>query len=449
MTHLSPLFPLLWLSLIYVSFAMALVLLLRQPARRAFGAGPAFTLWLLPVLLASLPWLPATPAIWSRLPAVTVWSAATAVIVSTTPRVFALHWPLLLWLSGSGLCLLRLGLHYQRLLRQSQRLPDSMRHALAAQLGAGELQRLLLHADGPAVLWAPRSRVLLPADFLIRFDAREQHLVLQHEFTHLRRGDALWSVLAELATALLWFHPLAWLALPRLRLDQELACDERVLRYSAQDESTYARTLLHSTAGMQAMPMFIPWLTQPQLKERLHMIQRHRPGTLRRRSGFIALAVLMASTAWISQAGASHAEQTPATYQGTGPVAQPYPVYPPAAIQNKQQGTVVLLVLVGVDGKPLAAKAEAATKAAPDLIKAAIDTVMTNWRFTPATKNGKPIEAYARVPITFNLSPTPPPAPPPPPVPPPGAAMMIAPPLAVPPPPPPPPPPPSPNSPNF
>ena len=444
MTHLSPLFPLLWLSLIYISFGLALVLLLRQPARRAFGAGPAFTLWLLPALLASLPWLPAAPGSWSRLPAVTVWSDAATVIVSTTPPVFIPHWPLLLWLGGSCLCLLRLGLHYQRLLRQSQRLPDAMQHALAAQLDERELQRLRLHADGPAVLWAPRSRVLLPADFLTRFDAREQQLVLQHEFTHLRRGDALWSVLAELATAVLWFHPLAWLALPRLRLDQELACDERVLRHSPQDESTYAHTLLHST-GMQPMPMFIPWLTQPQLKERLQMIQRHRPGTLRRRSGFIALAVLMTSTACISQAAASHAQQTPAGYQAINMVERSSPVYPPDAINNKEQGTVVLLVLVGTDGKPLKAKVEPATKAAPDLIKAAIDTVMTSWHFDPAMKDGKPTQAYARVPITFSLDPTPPaePLPPPPvgamPTPPPAAAAA----------PPPPPPPPSPNSTKF
>ncbi|MEO8778899.1 MAG: M56 family metallopeptidase [Rhodanobacter sp.] len=416
MTLPAPLFRLLWHSLLYISFGMAMVLLLRQPARRAFGAGPAFTLWLLPALLASLPWLPATPAIWSPLRAVSVWSDATMFVVSATPRVFALHWPLRLWLGGSCLCLLRLALHYQRLLRQSQRLPDSMRQALAEQLGAGELQRLRLHADGPAVLWAPRSRVLLPADFLTRFDAREQQLVLQHEFTHLRRGDALWSVLAELAAALLWFHPLAWLALPRLRLDQELACDERVLRHSPQDEASYAHTLLHSI-GMQAMPMFIPWLTQPQLKERLHMIQRPRPGTLRRRSGFIALALAMASTACITQAASSYGQQAPATDQGMNTVTQRSPIYPADAIKRKQQGTVVLLVLISPDGKPLKAKVEPATKAAPDLIQAATDSVMT-WRFDPATRNGKPTEAYARVPITFSLDPTPPVAAPPPPPPP-------------------------------
>jgi hypothetical protein len=43
-----------------------------------------------------------------------------------------------------------------------------------------------------------------------------------------------------------------------------------------------------------------------------------------------------------------------------------------------------------------------ATQAAPDLIKAAGDAAMT-WRFNPRLKNGKPVEGYARIPITFSL----------------------------------------------
>ncbi len=83
-------------------------------------------------------------------------------------------------------------------------------------------------------------------DFLERFHADERRLVLRHECTHPCRDDALWSLLAGLAIALLWPHPLAWLALPRPRLDQELACDERVLRQLPQDETKYAHALLHS-----------------------------------------------------------------------------------------------------------------------------------------------------------------------------------------------------------
>ena len=41
--------------LVYVTFALALVLILRRPTRQLFGATPAFTLWLLPPLLPGLP----------------------------------------------------------------------------------------------------------------------------------------------------------------------------------------------------------------------------------------------------------------------------------------------------------------------------------------------------------------------------------------------------------
>ena len=164
--------------------------------------------------------------------------------------------------------------------------------------------RVRLHPDGPAALWAPRSLLLLPPDFLGRFDPAEQRLILRHEMTHLRRFDPLWSLLAELGCALLWFHPLAWLALPRLRLDQELACDERVLREAPQNETRYARTLMQS-AGIAMTPVLIPWLAEPQLKERLQMINRHCPGALRRRIGVMALGLLMAGSAMAAQSAMS------------------------------------------------------------------------------------------------------------------------------------------------
>ena len=278
-----------------------------------------------------------------------------------------------------------------------------MQHILSSALNAPDRRRLRLHPAGPAVLWAPHSLVLLPADFLERFDADERRLVLRHEFTHLRRGDALWSLLAELAMALLWFHPLAWLALPRLRLDQELACDECVLRQSPRDETKYAHTLLHST-GMDATPVLIPWLAQPQLKERLSMIQRQRPGALRRRIGFIGLTALMVGGAFVAQAATQQIRET-ATQNLSYNTRVP-PRYPEDAIKNKQQGTVILKVLVGADGIPLKVDVDPATQAAPSLIKAAID-VAAQWHFNPVIKNGKPVVSYAKVPINFSLNPLP------------------------------------------
>jgi beta-lactamase regulating signal transducer with metallopeptidase domain len=247
------------------------------------------------------------------------------------------HW---LWLGGALCCLARLVWRYAQLRRQCQPLPAAIRQAVQRAQPGIDPRRLRLHADGPAVLWAPRSLLLVPADFLSRFGAGERSLVLQHEAMHLRRRDPWWHLLGELAVAALWFHPLAWLALPRLHLDQELACDEAVLRQSPQDAAGYARALLNSTDAGPA-PVLIPWLAEPQLKERLIMIQRHRVDATRRRVGFIGLGVLLAGSVWIAQA----TNTAPPVERATADLdynAHISPKYPADAVKNQQQGTVVL-----------------------------------------------------------------------------------------------------------
>jgi TonB family protein len=391
-------------SLLYVTLGLLLVLVLRKPSRRLFGASAAFSLWLLPPVFFLLPQLPLAAPPWISAPVLRVFpSGATGLLNVVTSSPDSAAWLWRLWLAGSIVGLLRLQIHYILLARQARTLPAAMQQALLDTPMAIDMRRLRLHPAGPAVLWAPRSIVLLPPDFLDRFGASQRQLVLRHEQMHLRRGDALWSLLAELCFALLWFHPLAWLALPRLRLDQELACDECVLRHAPDDEAGYAHTLLHST-GMDVMPVLIPWLAQPQLKERLRMIQSHRPGAVRRRSGFVVLAALMASSACVVQA-ATHQRESKRVEAATRDMRfnnAINPVYPASARKNHEQGTVVLDILVGVDGKPISFTVNKATKASPDLVKAASDAAM-QWRFIPQIKNGKPIQSYARIPVNFAL----------------------------------------------
>jgi len=390
-------------SLLFATAALAMVLLVRRPVRQAFGAGPAFGLWLLPVLAIALPWLPGLPAHWVVLPAIQVLPAAVATGSVGSNSVPASPWLHGLWLAGTAVMLLRLATQYLRLCRQCRPLPTMLAASLQHELDGLDPRRLRLHPAGPAVLWAPRNRLLLPADFLDRFDAAERRLVLRHELTHLRRGDALWSLLAELATALLWFHPLAWAALPRFRLDQELACDERVLRDAPRDEAGYAHTLLHSV-GLAPAPALIPWLAEPQLKERLTMIQRHRPGALRRRFGYAALAVLMIGSMFVAQAATpDQAAGQELTYN-----SHLQPRYPAAAIKAGEQGTVLLKVQVLADGSvgTISYEPEHSTTTSADLIAAATDAAR-QWHFNPETKGGKPVMGYARVPVTFNISPLP------------------------------------------
>ena len=398
-------------TLLYATLGLALVLTLRRLAQRLFGAELAFALWLLFPLLVLLPRLPALPPEWAIAPRLLVLPATSASIVQAGATVSTMHWPLLLWITGTMLCLVRLAIHYCQLRRRSRHLPYTMHRILQTSPGAPDPRRVRLHPAGPAVLWAPRSLLLIPADFLERFDADEQRLVLQHELTHLRRGDALWSLLAELTFALLWFHPLAWLARPRFRLDQELACDECVLRQSPQDEVKYARTLLHST-GISTTPVLIPWLDPLQMKERLQMIQYHRPGALHRRLGFITLAALIAGSAFGIQAIAQQAPPPPPTLAPHAPSQNPglsdevriRPSYPESAIRQHEQGIVVLLILVRADGSVGDVRYDSvhSTTDSADLIAAATEAAQ-HWRLKPEVKNGKPVDGYARVPITFSL----------------------------------------------
>lgn len=387
--------------LLDVTLGLVLALALRRPTRRLLGAGPAFTLWLWPLLLALVPWLPmrAMPA-YVLPPVLAQARESAAAVLAATPRTHD-AW-LLLWSAGAALALLRLGIAYVRLRRAARPAPPSLRARVAAAAPGLDPRRLRVHPQGPAVLWAPRSLVLLPADFARDGDRARMRMVLAHECTHLRRLDPLWSLLAEIAAALLWFHPLAWLALPRFRLDQELACDERTLRADDADASAYAHTMLSST-GMDIAPVLIPWLAEPQLKERLTMIRRHRTRTSVRIAGTLGLALVGTGLALSAQAMPTTRAPAGATQDLTFN-ASAQPSYPAASIRNQEQGTVVLNVLVNPDGsvKQVDYDPKASTTTSGNLIAAASEAAM-RWRFHPALRNGQPIESHARVPVEFSL----------------------------------------------
>ncbi len=281
-----------WLlaNMAWASVLMLVVLLVRRPFARFFGAGPAYALWLLPALRLVLPPLP----VWhvdvpNLLPAQTVilWAEDAAAPVS--PDGGAGQWILVLlaiWALGAAALLAWQWLSYRHFLT---RLSASAR-------GIGMHRGMaLVESDavtGPLALGLLDRRIVVPADFATRYTPAERALALEHETVHHRRGDIWWNHLALAILALNWFNPVAWLAFRAFRADQELACDAAVTASAdAGTRRDYARALVKS-ASRPGLIAACPLNHADQLKRRLRMMNDHRRSRTRLIGGAAALALL-------------------------------------------------------------------------------------------------------------------------------------------------------------
>lgn len=113
--------------------------------------------------------------------------------------------------------------------------------------------------QGPMIrvpmVFGARSPVVLLPESSRDWTGERRLAVLLHELGHVRRRDCLVQDIATLAVAILWFHPLAWLARTRLRMEREFACDDTVMLMGFKP-SDYAEHLL-DLAG-KAHPAILP-----------------------------------------------------------------------------------------------------------------------------------------------------------------------------------------------
>ncbi|MFN0053609.1 MAG: M56 family metallopeptidase, partial [Planctomycetales bacterium] len=155
------------------------------------------------------------------------------------------------WFAGMALCLVGLGIglwQVRQLTQHSQPVRDNAWLTLITDLRARLRFRrpIELRESSQSIVpltWGLiRPRVMLPA--AARGWAEPmRRVVLLHELAHVQRADVAYQLLARLACAVYWFHPLAWLALKRLRQDREQACDDAVI-HTGEQPSTYAEQLL-------------------------------------------------------------------------------------------------------------------------------------------------------------------------------------------------------------
>ena len=200
--------------------------------------------------LASEATAPATPA-----PIVTATSAETKrVFVAPTSWFSGLTATTVvssIWLFVAALLLLRLAIANARVSgwkRASSVVEDGRWNALMRRLTrdyAIERPVVLLQSEDTdvPVTWGVVYPVVLIPAAADDWDEEQRVAVLTHELAHVKRFDALSQMLGQVVLALLWFHPLAWMAVRRMRQEREHACDDFVLAAGAR-ASRYADDLL-------------------------------------------------------------------------------------------------------------------------------------------------------------------------------------------------------------
>lgn len=101
----------------------------------------------------------------------------------------------------------------------------------------------LIHS--PALLGFLRPRLLLPKGFIRRFDKEELKCIFYHELGHMRRWDIVVNWCLGLMQIYVWYNPLIWFAISKVKEDCEVACDEVALKHGSDvNYKKYGKTLI-------------------------------------------------------------------------------------------------------------------------------------------------------------------------------------------------------------
>jgi beta-lactamase regulating signal transducer with metallopeptidase domain len=130
----------------------------------------------------------------------------------------------------------------------------------------------------PGVFGILNPVLLLPEGMNHHLSPAQMEAVLAHELCHVRRRDNMTMAMHMIVEALLWFHPLVWWIRLRLVEEQELACDEEVLRHGTE-AAVYAETLLRVCEFYVELPSTcVSGITGQNLRKRVERIVRNQIG---------------------------------------------------------------------------------------------------------------------------------------------------------------------------
>jgi len=276
---------------------------------------------------------------------------------------------LIVWLAGLAVLALRLvfGLAGAvRLTGEATSVEDpGWRVLLERFLALVPFRRTVSLKSHPEVLvpltWGWRKPIVLLPDGARAWSEDERSSALYHELSHIKRADFAVMLLVRTSLALFWWNPLCWIVYRELLKEQEIACDELVLRAGIRP-SIYAATLLafRRSAGFRWNPSaaLLGMLGRSSFKERLAAILKQKLTLMEvkmKTKIMLALALVLA-VALIGTARPAVGHETnaaaaktvlvestapaPLTWAQAGPAAQEIPAEQAAAQEKEKEKAI-------------------------------------------------------------------------------------------------------------
>ena len=260
-------------------------------------------------------------------------------------------WVIAIWLLGVFFFVSKVGVSRFRLrliVSRAERVDDRTAREMAEQI-EGEFSvvrpvRLLESSEieVPITTGILYPKIVLPHESK-EWPAQRLRVVLLHEFGHIKRFDTLTQLLAQVAVAVYWFHPLVWWTAKQMQSERERACDDFVLSAGAK-ASDYASDLLEFGSRAQqrlAYEAALAMARRSQLEGRLLAILDDKIS--RRSVSYSAVCVvLVAACAIMLPITALHAIAAPAPTQAASvptPAETQKPASTPAPIAGQTAGT--------------------------------------------------------------------------------------------------------------
>lgn len=296
-------------------------------------------------LLQAAPAQPAPAAATSVAPVVTEAAFPVTDIIGnitgeasvqpTLPPLF------LIWLIGILLCAVLFTVSYIRNLHAFKTALPVDNIIISAWLARHPLRRpvRILQSDrinAPLTYGIFRPVLLLPKTTEWA-NSDTLHYILMHEYTHIRRFDALFKLILTAVVCIHWFNPLVWLTVVLANRDIEHACDETVVRqFKGANKSAYAMTLIGLEEKKSHLTPLCNGFSKNAINDRIRAIMKTKKLTV---PVIIAAVVLVAAVTIIfatskadapapdaaaerpvADASAEAADMDPSTPSGTPPI---------------------------------------------------------------------------------------------------------------------------------